>query len=49
LHSATTLPVAHYTEVIGSHHKATDVLTGRTFDLSRDITLAPRESLILEF
>ena len=49
LRSATTLPVAHYTEVIGSHHKATDVLTGRTFDLSRDITLAPRESLILEF
>ena len=49
LHSATTLPVAHYTEVVGSHHQATDVLTGRTFDLSRDITLAPRESLILEF
>ena len=49
LRSATTLPVAHYTEVIGSHHQAIDVLTGRTFDLSRDITLASRESLILEF
>lgn len=49
LHSTATLSVARYAEVIGTHQTATDVITGRTIDLSRDVMLSPREALILEF
>ncbi len=49
LRSTTTLSVARYAEVIGAHQTATDVITGRTIDLSRDVMLSPREALILEF
>lgn len=49
LRSTTTLSVARYAEVIGMHQTATDVITGRTIDLSRDVMLSPREALILEF
>ena len=49
LRSATVMPVERYAEVIGAANQATDILTGRKIDLSRNITLSPREALILEF
>ena len=45
----TTMEVARYAEVIGSTTKAKDILTGRYYDLSKDLELKPRQSLILEF
>lgn len=47
--SGNELSVARYAEVIGSHKVATDVITGKTFDLTKDINLSQREALILEF
>ena len=44
-----TLEVERYAEVIGSTAKAKDVLTGRYFDLSKNLDLKPRQSLILEY
>lgn len=44
-----TLEVARYAEVIGSVAKVKDVLTGRYYDLSKDLELRPRQSLVLEF
>ena len=43
------MPVARYAEVIGSHTTARDVITGKSVDLSTDLKLAPRESLVIEF
>ena len=47
--SEAVMTVARYAEVIGSHTTARDVITGNSVDISRDINLAPREALILEF
>ena len=51
--NGTTKPakmeVKRYAEVIGSTKRAKDILTGRYFDLSADLTLKPRQSLILEY
>ena len=44
-----TMEVARYAEVIGSTAKAKDILTGRYYDLSKNLELKPRQSLILEF
>ena len=44
-----TMSVQRYAEVIGDVKAARDVPTGRTIDLSGDVKLAPRETLILEF
>jgi hypothetical protein len=41
--------VERYAEVIGSTAKAKDVLTGRYFDLSKNLDLKPRQSLVLEY
>lgn len=46
---AATMEVARYQEVIGSTAKAKDILTGRYYDLSKDLELKPRQSLILEY
>jgi glycosidase len=43
-----TMPVARYAEVIGTTTQAKDVLTGRRYDLSADVQLKPRQSLVLE-
>lgn len=43
------LSVARYAEVIGSHTAVTDVLTGQKIDLSHDLQLTPRQTLILEY
>ena len=45
---AATMQVKRYAEVIGSTQRAKDVLTGRYYDLSRDVQLKPRQSLVLE-
>ena len=45
---AATMQVKRYAEVIGSTQRAKDVLTGRYYDLSGDLQLKPRQSLVLE-
>ena len=51
--NGTTKPakmeVKRYVEVIGNAKRVKDVLTGRYFDLSQDLQLKPRQSLILEY
>ena len=44
-----TMEVERYAEVIGSTAKAKDVLTNRYYDLSKNLELKPRQSLILEY
>ena len=44
-----TMPVNRYKEVIGQTQRAKDILTGRYYDLTEDIVLKARQSLILEF
>ena len=46
---AATMAVQRYAEVIGSTTRAKDILTGRYYNLSEDLTLKPRQSLVLEF
>ena len=41
--------VARYAEVIGSHTTATDVLTGGTVDLTKNIPLTQRQAMVLSF
>ena len=41
--------VARYAEVIGSHTTATDVLTGATIDLTKNIPLGQRQAMVLSF
>ncbi len=45
----TTMQVGRYQEVIGDVKRAKDILTGRYTDLSKDVTMRPRQSMILEF
>lgn len=44
-----TMPVARYAEVIGKATTATDIITGRKIDLTHDITLQPREAIVVEY
>ncbi len=44
-----TMKVKRYAEVIGETKRAKDVLTGRYFDLSEDLKLRPRQTLLLDF
>lgn len=44
-----TMEVKRYTEVINGKTKAKDILTGRYYDLTKDLELKPRQSLVLEF
>jgi len=46
---AAAMPVERYAEVIGSTVRAKDVLTGRYYDLTSDLQLKPRQSLVLEY
>ena len=43
------MEVERYAEVIGNTAKTKDILTGRFYDLSKDLELKPRQSLVLEF
>ena len=47
--SPAPLSVARYAEVIGQHTTATDIITGRQIDLTHDVALTPRQTLIIEF
>lgn len=44
-----TASVARYAEIIGSHTRATDVLTGSQVDLTADIAMPPHATLLLQF
>ena len=44
-----TMTVKRYAEVIGSHATGRDVITGSSVDLTKDVKLAPRQALIIEF
>ena len=44
---AATFDVKRYAEVIGSATMVRDVPTGRRYDLSSDLQLSPRQSLVL--
>ena len=44
-----TLDVTRYAEVIGSATRVKDILTNRYYDLSTNVELKPRQSLILEY
>ncbi|MCR5159908.1 MAG: glycoside hydrolase family 13 protein [Prevotella sp.] len=44
-----TMSVGRYKEVIGQTTRAKDVLTNRYYDLSKDLQLKPRQSLVLEY
>ena len=47
--SDNTLEVERYKEIIGSATTARDVITGATVDLTKNIQLSPRQTLIIEF
>lgn len=44
-----TMQVKRYAEVIGNTKRAKDILTGHYHDLSQNLKLRPRQSLILEY
>lgn len=44
-----TMEVARYQEVIGKTGRVQDIPTGRYYDLSKNIELKPRQSLVLEY
>ena len=46
---SAVLEVNRYREVVGSTARVKDILTGRYYDLSHDVELKPRQSLILQF
>ena len=47
--SENKLEVARYAEIIGAAKTARDVITGETYDLTKDIALPQRAALVLEF
>ena len=44
-----SMKVERYAEIIGKTKRAKDVLTNRYYDLTTDVTMKPRQSLVLEF
>ena len=44
-----SMQVGRYAEIIGKTKRAKDVLTNRYYDLTTDVTMKPRQSLVLEF
>ena len=44
-----TFKVSRYAEVIGNTKRAKDILTNRYYDLSKDVQMKGRQSLILDF
>ncbi len=46
--SEATMAVKRYAEIIGDVKRAKDVLTGRFYDLTKDLQLKPRQSLVLQ-
>ncbi|MGI6242044.1 MAG: glycoside hydrolase family 13 protein [Prevotella sp.] len=48
-HSDASMVVSRYAEVIGNHTSARDVLTDKTIDLTKDVPMKSRGTMILEF
>ena len=46
--SETTIPLKYYQEILKGEIQAKDILTGRTIVLKDQLTMEPRESLVLE-
>ena len=44
-----TMELKRYKEVLGDVKRAKDIPTGRYYDLSSDLTLKPRQTLVLDF
>mgnify|MGYP002724645365 FL=1 len=47
--SDNVLDVARYAEIIKDNKTAKDVVTGKTLDISKNVPLTQRESLVIEF
>ena len=47
--SEAALEVARYAEIIGTCQRATDVTNGRTVRLDKNVSLRPRQTMVLEF
>ena len=47
--SAASLEVARYAEIIGQAQRGTDITTGRTVRLDKDVSLRPRQTMVVEF
>jgi len=45
---ATVLNVARFSEILKGHMTATDVITGKTINISQEISLIPRSVMVLE-
>ena len=45
---ATTLPLKYYKEILKDHAQGKDILTGRIINLDGELTMSPRESLVIE-
>ena len=46
---AATMKVARYAEIIGDAQEATNVLTGHKINIAKDVKLAPRGVMVLDF
>ena len=46
---AATMQVARYAEIIGDAQQATNILTGHKINIAKDVSLAPRGVMVLEF
>ena len=46
---AATMKVERYAEIIGDAQEATNILTGHKINISKDVKLAPRGVMVLEF
>ena len=42
------LEVKRYAEIIGSAERGTDITTGRTVRLDKDVSLRPRQTMVVE-
>ncbi len=43
------MSVARYAEIIGANKTAKDVTTGKTVNIGKDVSLTPRQAMVLEF
>jgi len=49
LKKEAVMGIKRYAEVIGNTTQGTDILTGKQINLTQDITLAPREVMVVEY
>lgn len=48
-HQTAQMDVKRYAEIIGNHTTARDITTGKTIDLTQNISLTARQTMVLEF